>query len=56
MKKDECLNLVKIRSIKIAHAAMYVIAVYHGWMNEWIDKWMNEKTNEWMNEWMNKWI
>ena len=27
MNKDECLNLVKIRSIKKAHAVMYVIAV-----------------------------
>ena len=27
MNKDECLNLVQERSIKKAHAVMYVIAV-----------------------------
>ena len=49
MNKDECLNLVKIRSIEIAHAVKYVIAFYYEWMNEWTNEW----TNEWMNEWIN---
>ena len=30
MNTDECSNLVKIRSINIAHAVTYVIAVYYG--------------------------
>ena len=37
MNKDECLNLVKIRSIEIAHAVKYVIAFYYEWMNEWMN-------------------
>ena len=39
MNEKECLNLVKIESIKKAHGVMYVIAVF---MNEWMNEWMNE--------------
>ena len=49
MNKDECLNLVKMKLIKIAHECGHVCDCSLLWMNGWMNKWINE----WMNEWMN---